>query len=459
MDSILWLLLGILIGAIIGACVVALLNARGRSVNEDSSALRRERDLLRDGSGELREQLDDQRTRREEAEQRLAALQERVEGDRARIEEQKELLSELRVQLAETFAMTGKKALDANNRSFLELASENFKVLLAEAKGESNKQKQSIDTLIKPLKELLEKQQKSVQELETKREGAYRGLEETIKQVARSHETLSKETGRLVTALQKPQQRGRWGELQLRNAVELAGMIEHCDFAEQQHVQGEDGALRPDMVVNLPGEGIIVVDSKVSLSAYLESTEPDADRADRLRAHVESMRRHAKELSSKKYWEQFTNTPKLVVMFMPIESALMAALEIEPDLHSDAMANHVLITTPTLLVALLRSIAYGWQQEAVAENARRIASVGNELHDRIGVFLEHYESLGRRLRGATESYNQSIGSLERRVLVSTRKLRELQATTDAELESPEPIEDDVRRLASRDMDLLEGTDQ
>ncbi len=383
---------------------------------------------------------------------RQARLREQLRAREQQLSEQKQILDDAKKQLGDTFAALGAKALRANNQQFLELAKQTFEKVLVEARGDVDKRQQAIDSLVKPMKELLERQQGALGELEKKREVAYKGLEEQIKAIAASHERLNSETAKLVTALRRPEQRGRWGELQLRNAVELAGMSAHCDFREQPVVTAEEGGLlRPDMVVFLPGGGQVVVDSKVALDAYLDALEPEADRAVLARRHAEQVEHHYKQLSSKRYWDQFERTPKFVVMFMPLESALVAALEVKPDLHTDAMEHHVLIATPTLLVALLRAVAYGWQQEDVARNAREIASVGKQLYDRLSTFVRHFEKVGGALQRGSEAYNRAVGSLERMVLPSARKLRELHATTDAEIEAPRKMEIDAREVVAEEL--------
>jgi len=239
--------------------------------------------------------------------------------------------------------------------------------------------------------------------------------------------------------------------MQLRNTVELAGMVKHCDFIEQPTVRSDEGHLRPDMVVNLPGGGVIVVDSKVALDAYLDSIETDTDRKESLERHARQVSVHYKKLAHKRYWDQFQRTPQFVVMFMPLESALTAALEVQPDLIAEAIKDHVIIATPTLLIALLQATAYGWQQEDVAANAREISNTGKELYERLRKFVSHFEKVGASLTRANNSYNSAIGSLERSVLPSTRKLKELHATTDDEIEQPNPIEIETRLISASEL--------
>jgi DNA recombination protein RmuC len=238
--------------------------------------------------------------------------------------------------------------------------------------------------------------------------------------------------------------------MQLRNVVELAGMTEHCDFDEQKVHEGDEGRVRPDLVVRIPGGGMIAVDAKVALDAYLDAVHADGDdRRSALARHAQQVESHVRKLAQKAYWNQLSRSPKLVVMFMPLESALGAALDVHPDLHEEAMRRSVLIATPTLLVALLRAVAYGWQQEDVAANAKAIAEVGRALYDRIGTFVEHFGEIGANLDRAAKSYNSAVGSLESRLLSSARELKRLHATTEADVEAPTPIDVEVRGVAAR----------
>jgi DNA recombination protein RmuC len=381
---------------------------------------------------------------------------------RARAEllaEQLKARAEDEERLKTAFTALGAEALRANNEQFAELATATLKAVLAEAKGDVDKRKQAIENLVNPVRELLDKHNAAVREIEKKREVAYKGLEEQIKAIAASHEKLGAETGRLVTALRRPEQRGRWGEMQLRNAVEMAGMTEHCDFTEQPQTDDPATRDRPDMIVHLPGEGVIVVDSKVALDAYLDALETEGDRAGALQRHAEQVAEHCRRLSGKKYWDQFERTPKLVVMFMPLESALTAALELKPDLHAEAMRQHVLLASPTLLVALLRAVAYGWQQEDLAANAREIAGVGRDLYGRLAKFVQHFEGVGKAIDKAGAAYDQAVGSLERRVLPSARDLKALHATTEKEIEPPRTVQIETRRVTASELKpaALEGS--
>ncbi len=452
-------LTGLVIGLALGAAVTAvvlltrrarlqaeLANARARAEGLDEQTRRQLEEIT-----QLRADLGDIDRQREEAQRELAALAEQLKAREQQFVEQQKLLDESKIKLGDAFSALGAKALQANSQEFLKLAKTAFEGLMTEAKGDSEKRKQAIDSLVKPIRELLEKQNTAVGEIEKKREVAYRGLEEQIKAIASSNEKLNTETGRLVTALRRPEQRGRWGEMQLRNVVELAGMTEHCDFEEQPQTEDPNTRDRPDMIAQMPGEGVIVVDSKVALDAYLDAIESESGRENLMRRHAEQVEKHYKGLASKRYWEQFERTPKLVVMFMPLESALVAALEMKPDLHAEAMKQHVLIATPTLLVALLRAVAYGWQQEAVAANARLISETGRELYDRIAKFADHLGRVGTGIDRASRAYNSAVGSLERMVLPSTRKLKELHSTTEAEIAPPPVIEVETRQITAAEL--------
>jgi DNA recombination protein RmuC len=354
-------------------------------------------------------------------------------------------------QLKDSFSALGADALRANNEAFLNLATRSLQTVLVEAKGDVEKKQQAIDALIRPMREVLEKHQVALIDIEKKREVAYRGLEEQIKVIAGSHAKLEGTTDRLATALRRPEQRGRWGEMQLRNAVEMAGMTEHCDFTEQPQTDDQDTRDRPDMIVHMPGRGVIVIDSKVALDAYLDALLAGGDTASAMQRHAEQVEKHYRKLATKRYWDQFEDTPKLVVMFMPMESALVAALEVKPDLHADAMDNHVLIATPTLLVALLRAVAYGWQQEDLATNARKIANTGSELYSRLKKFVEHFTAIGRSIESAGKSFDEAVGSLESRLLPAARELRDLHATTEEPIEKPLTLQVETRQISAAEL--------
>lgn len=446
-----WLLAGGA-GAVVGGLIALLLSGRSRRGEREAEArARAEAALWEERALRSEDALAHERKRGEEARGALAAAQASAEARDRQFEEQRRMLQRAEEKLGESFRAVGADALEANNRRFVELAGKAFEKWLVEADGKVAQKQQAIDALLEPIRNLLEKQQTTLGELERKREVAYTGLEAHIQRIADSHEKLGAETGRLVSALRRPEQRGRWGEMQLRNVVELAGMTEHCDFSEQPQTDDPSTRDRPDMIVHMPGGAVIVVDAKVALDAYLDGLEPGADIAERKRAHARQVQQHVDRLAAKRYWEQFDVTPRLVVLFMPLESALNAALEIHPDLHADAMQKHVLVATPTLLVALLRAVAYGWQQDIAAANAREITSVAHELHGRIRKFVEHFERAGAQMGSAVRSYNAAVGSLERNLLTSARRLRALGAAAEEDVSTPESLAEEVRPITSSEL--------
>jgi DNA recombination protein RmuC len=459
-------LIGIVIGLLAGAAVAAAWLGMRKAASQSEIASLRARAQLLDQqiqthateNQRMRDELNAVQHKREAAERLAAVTSEQLSAKQKQFEEQRQLLADAEKKLSDSFAALGAKALQVNNEQFMTLAKKTFEALMTEAKGDVEKKQQAIDNLIKPIKELLEKQNTAVGEIEKKRETAYVRLDEQIKAISIAHEKLGSETTKLVKALRRPEQRGRWGEMQLRNAVEMAGMTEHCDFAEQVTLEGSEGVLRPDMIVKLPGGGVIMVDAKVAIDAYLDALENENDRAALLQRHASQVETHCRGLSKKGYW-QLDRTPKVVVMFMPLESALIAALEVNPELQSDAMKQNVLIATPTLLVAMLRAVAYGWQQDALARNADEIKKVGGELYERMKKFVESLESVGDKIGAAASAYNKTIGSLEARVLPSARKLKELHATTDAEIDSPPAIEIEVRPIIAPELRALGSNPQ
>ena len=423
-----------------GARIRARLEAEVASGRDRATVLATQLDEMRADRDETRATLETQRTARETAERSLAAAAERIDA-----------VTDAEQRLKDSFRAAGAEALAANSEQFLRQAQTTLEKVLTDAKGDVARRQQAIEHLVRPMREALERQDRAVREIEKERHRAYAGLEQQIKQMTRSNERLDRETGRLVSALSRPNQRGQWGEMALRNAVELAGMTAHCDFREQV----SDGDRRPDMVVSLPGEGMIAVDSKVPLEAYLDALEPDTDRDALLERHATHVERHFRALSKREYWKQFERTPRLVVMFLPLESALVAALEKKPHLHAEAMKSNVLITTPTLLVALLRAIAYGWQQESVAENARAIANAGSELYDRLAKFVEKLQGVGTKLGQATRSYNEAVGSLETRLLPSGRRLRELEASRGPVISTPARLDVEPREITHPELQSIE----
>jgi DNA anti-recombination protein RmuC len=322
---------------------------------------------------------------------------------------------------------------------------------LARADAAQNRH-EDVAVTVAPLRETLGKVETHLRVLENERVSAYSALTEQVRALSATGEGLRDQTRSLVTALRAPQARGRWGEMQLRRVVELAGMVDHCDFTEQESVTVDGSIQRPDLVVRLAGGKQVVVDAKVSLAAYLdaaESRDPQVVEV-RMQAHARHLRDHVKGLAAKEYWRAFEPTPEFVVLFVPGDAFLAPALERDPRLLDDAMAARVFITTPTTLIAMLRTIAYSWQQEALTEHARSVFEIGRELYRRLGTMGEHVDKLGRTLTRSVEDYNKVVGSLERTVLVQARKMAELQVT-DSDLAVPQPVIATTRPLSAPEL--------
>jgi DNA recombination protein RmuC len=364
------------------------------------------------------------------------------------------LLENAEKQLREAFTALSADALRANSQSFLDLAKTALGETQQTASADLAARQGAIDALLKPVVETLGKVDAQLRAVETARHGHYRELKQHLELVAQSHQHLHGETRNLVQALRAPNVRGRWGEIQLRRVVELAGMLEHCDFTEQASVATETGRLRPDLLIQLPGGKHVVVDAKAPLDAYLDAAacaEVSA-RAVHLRRHAQQVREHMSQLGAKQYWAQFQATPEFVVMFLPGETFFAAALEQDPALIEWGAERSVIVSSPTTLIALLRAVAYGWQQERVAHNAEAIRQLGRELHERITTMADHFARIGQRLDDAVGAYNATLGSFETRVLVSARRLKELGAGSSGEIPEATPIERDVRRLRSAPVD-------
>jgi DNA recombination protein RmuC len=425
------LLIGLLLGAALGAAIGYLL-ARGRLAG-----------LTADLTG-----------RATTAEERARSAQERAVLVERAAEEKAALID---AQLAERFQALSAQALDRSTKTFLEIAEGRFGIASANAVGELDNRKAAVEQIVQPLRDTLARVEVQLRETEAARRSAHAALSEQVAIARQSSDQLRAQTQALVTALRRPEARGRWGEMQLRRVVELAGMSSKCDFDEQVGIATADGMLRPDMVIRLAGGKNIIVDSKVSLAAYLEAAETTDDtvREARLGAHARHLREHVDRLAAKAYWTALSPAPEFVVLFIPGEAFLAPALEHDPELLEHAMAHKVHIATPTTLVTMLRTAQYAWQQAALSENARAVFDLGRELYERITGLGKHVDSLGRALTNAVSTYNRAVGALESRVLVSARKLNDM-GVVDGELGQPKLVEETVRALSAPDLAVDAG---
>jgi DNA recombination protein RmuC len=364
------------------------------------------------------------------------------------------VLEDGKAAIGETMKALAADALATNNESFLQLAKAQLEQLQQKTAQDLEQRKMAVEHLVSPIKESLAKVDDKLQKLEVARTHAYSELSTQVKQLADTQSQLRDETGNLVSALRdRPNVRGRWGEIQLRRVVEMAGMLEHCDFETQAHVRTGDGSLRPDLVVKLPGSKTVVVDSKFPGQAYLESlsAQSDDERAARLRDHARQVRDHIAKLSGKSYWSQFDAAPEFVVLFIPGETFLSAALEQDPSLIEEGVNQQVILATPTTLIALLRAVAYGWRQETIAESAKAISDDARELYGRIAKFTEHVAKVGRGLETAVGAFNEAVGSLETRVLPSARRFRESGVSPAAEFAPLQQVDRSVRPVTAPEL--------
>lgn len=357
-------------------------------------------------------------------------------------------------QMGNSFKSISADALRSSQETFLSIAKEALAKEREVEKNDMEKRKREIDDIVKPVSESLSKVDQRIHEMEKAREGAYRELRQQVTTMADTQVNLQKETGNLVRALRQPIGRGQWGEMQLRRVVEMAGMQEHCDFSVQTNTTDDEGnRLRPDLIVNLPGDKMIVVDAKTPMEAYLdavEAREKGDDEATQaaLARHAIQVKTHIRELSKKSYQNQFATSPEFTVLFLPSESFFSDALSQDPSLIESGVAQGIILATPTTLIALLRSVSYGWRQESLTDNAREICALGHEMYDRLATMGDHFSKLGKNLTASVASYNQAVGALETRVLVSARKFKELGASPENsdKLELPAQVEAQPRDL-------------
>ena len=401
------LLLVILILLVLGVVVFLIVLAKRRSVGDVGEVAELRADLQTERDGRIR-------------------AEERLEAERKNLEEQRRILDEAQVKLKDAFKALSSDALKESRQEFLGQA----------------------DQRLKPIQDLLAKYEEQLRQVEKARNDAYGGLREYLEALKAAHQGLQKETHQLSTALRSPTVRGRWGEVTLRRVVELAGMSSYCDFDEQVSIESEEGRLRPDMTVRLPNDRVIIVDSKAPLEAYMDAVEAsdEAGRKAALGRHTQALRAHVRALCQKAYWSQFDNAPDFVVLFLPGESFFIAALEADRSLMEDAFRSNVVLASPATLFALLKAVATGWQEHALAENAEKIADVGRELYERVRVFAENFRDVGSGLRSAAKAYDAAVGSYLSRLEPGARKLAELGASSGKELPDVETVEGPTRAL-------------
>ena len=440
MSEMMPLAVGIGIGLLLGGVIVALwvtgrLRAQSQRAEATVEALRTQLDRERQEVSLVRRDL-------AEAQQARIAAETRIDDATRQLAEQKALLDHARQELIASFQALSGEALKQNNEAFLKLAAVSFEALHVKAEGDLAQRQQAIHGLVRPLYESLQRYDEQMRLLEQSRQLAYGGLDQHLKSLAESHQRLQQETGNLVKALRAPTVRGQWGEITLKRVAELAGMVDHCDFVEQQSVTGDDGRFRPDMVVQLPGGRQIIVDAKTVLAAYLDAHEAqdDATRTEALRRHAGQVRSRMDELSLKAYWTQFDRAPEFVVLFLPGEQFLGAALDQDPRLIEEGFSRGVVLATPATLIALLRAVAYGWRQEQLTAHAQEAGRLGKDLYERMAVLAEHVNDVGQALGKSVSAYNRAVSSLETRILPAARRFKELGVSSDKDIPLLEPAE-------------------
>ena len=371
-----------------------------------------------------------------------ARVSAQLESERRATEEKLRAFETARNQLEDSFKALAGDIMKSSSSEFLKLAETRFKALHEQSSNEFEKREKAVENLVKPIRETLDKTDQQIRKMEEERQKSFGALNQHLEFMKSAHDQLQNETRNLVKALKRPEVRGQWGELTLKRLAELAGMVEHCDFEQQHSIDTEDGKQRPDMLVRMPGGREVVVDAKAPMDAYLcaVEAEDDVQRAQELQRHARNVRARVRELASKAYWQNMSSSLDFVVLFIPGDQFLSAALELDASLLEDAMTDRVVLATPSSLVALLRAIAYGWRQEALAENAEQIRTVGEELYDRLSTFAGHLDKLGNTLGRSVEHYNKAVGSFDSRILPSARRFSEMGIRGKKEIPEPEPVE-------------------
>lgn len=439
---------GLVLGGLLaGLWIISRLRPQSQRAEATVDELRKQLETERDALLSVRQAW-------AEAQQARVAAETRVEETARQLVEQKALIDHTRQELMGSFQALSGEALKQNNEAFLKLAAVSFETLHIKADSDLVQRQQAIDALVRPLQDSLHRYDEQLRLLEQSRQSAYGGLDQHLRSLAESQQRLQQETGNLVKALRAPTVRGQWGELTLKRVAELAGMVDHCDFAEQPSVNGDDGRLRPDLIVQLPGGRQIIVDAKTVLSAYLEAHEAqdEAQQADALRRHAAQVKSRMDELSLKAYWTQFDRAPEFVVLFLPGEQFLGAALDHNPRLIEEGFANGIVLATPATLIALLRAVAYGWRQERMAAHAEEAARLGKELYERMAVLAEHMNDVGQALGKSVSAYNRAVGSLETRILPAARRFKDLGVSSDRDLPILEQTEIVPRKTLSFDIE-------
>jgi len=401
------------------------------------------------------------RRRNKTLSQSVELLETRIKAQDTLRSEREAAFEQANSRLTQAFSELANQSLKSNSEHFLRMAEQNLGTQHEKAKREMSEREKAVESLVKPIKETLERSHKQISELEKSRSEAYGSIKSQLETMQINQQSLKQETHNLVNALRRPEVRGRWGEITLRRLVELAGMVEHCDFQEQVHTSSDDKVFRPDMIVSMPGGRTLVVDVKTPLDAYLAAVEApdDAQRKVALQRHSRNVREHIRKLASKSYHDQFSESPEFVILFIPGDQFLSAALNEDPDLIESALSQQIILATPTSFVALLKAVAYGWRQLALAENAQEIKKLAEDMYGRLNAFVGHLNKLGRQLHSSVEHYNRAVGSLERKVLPGARKFVELGIKPKKEIEQLEPLESLPRTIveAGKDEDATDAT--